>query len=833
MMKHRLIALLMLAVAVSGCAANRAFRRGQDAARTGDWDVAVTEYTKAVQANPDRAEYKIQLERAMQSAAQAHISLAREYEEKDALDAALNEYRRAAELDSTNRLSSAKVTELEKKIRDRIEATRPRPNIDKLRDQARAMGQPVIDLTTKLPSLKFQNSSLRDILNFIATQSGINISYDQTYQDRAYTIVLEDVTVEQALQQIMLANQLFYKVMNPKTILVIPDNAQNHAKYDDLVLRVFYIDHADVAELAQIINSMTRIATMAVQPTVLQNKTANTITVRATAPVVEIIEKLIRANDKPRAEVLIDIQILEVNRQRVKRLGLNLSEYALGGTFSPEVAPPNTSGTFPGANPPPFNLNTISQGVSTADFYLTVPTAVLRFLATDSQTKLIAKPQLRGAEGAKLTLNLGDDIPVVQTVFGAAVAGGFASIPQSSFTYRTVGIIVEMTPRVTYEGDIKLDLSVESSALGPSISVGGQDAPSFSSRKVTTTLRLREGESNLLAGLLRDDQRKILTGFPGLMKVPLLRSLFGQSNDEVSQSDIVMLLTPRVIRTHELTADDLAPIFIGTTQNVGIGGPPPLITPPGGGEVAGGTLTPPAPTTPQLPTVAGRPGAQLPPVAAPAGAQSPNPPIPPGGVERPGIQPPPTPPATPPAGAAVPPGTTGVPPTGGVPVTGVPPVAPPRDPATPVPGAPAVPGTTTTPAQVIVTPAGTELRVAGGSNLTALSINNASRLSTLALTVTFNPAVIRVRNIQEGTFMRQGNATATFTPRIDNVAGRVDITVARTGDQIGASGAGMIASLFFDAVAPGSSTIQVSGIATAPDGAPIQLQFSPVTVTVR
>jgi general secretion pathway protein D len=829
-MKHRVIALVVVAVLVSGCAASRAFHRGQDAARTGDWDLAVTEYTKAVQENPDKAEYKIQLERAMQTAAQEHISRGRELEDKDNLDSALAEYRRAAELDSSNRLAAAKVTELEKKIRDRIEATRPKARIDTLRDQARAMGQPLIDLTTRLPSLKFNNASLRDILNFVATQSGINISYDQTYTDRAYTIVLEDVTVEQALQQIMLANQLFYKVLNPKTILVIPDNAQNHAKYDDLVVRVFYISHADVAELAQIINSMMRIATMPVQPTVLQNKTANTITVRATAPVVEIIEKLIRANDKPRAEVVIDVQILEVNRQRLKRLGLNLSEYALGGTFSPEVAPPNTSGGFPPANPPPFNLNTISQGVSTADFYLTVPTAVLRFLATDSQTKLIAKPQLRGAEGAKLTLNLGDDIPVVQTVFGAAVAGGFANIPQSSFTYRTVGIIVEMTPRVTYEGDIKLDMSLESSALGPSISVAGQEVPSFSSRKVTTTLRLREGESNLLAGLLRDDQRKILTGFPGLINVPVLRSLFGQTNDEVTQSDIVMLLTPRIIRTHELTAEDLAPIFIGTQQNVGLGGPPPLITPPAGGAeqpqvpAAGATGT-------NAPTVAGRPGEQLPPVAAPAGAQNPNPPVPAGGATRPGIQPPQ--PATPPAGTVPP---LPVPPPGtGVPATNPPAgVTPPRDPNAPVPIAPGPPGTTATPVQIIVTPpAGGEFRVAGGPYLTPLSINNASRVATISLTVTFNPAVVRVRNVQEGTFMRQGGTTVSFTPKIDNAAGRVDISVTRTADQIGASGGGLIGSLFFDAVGTGSSMIQVSGIATAPDGAPIQMQFSPVTVTVR
>ena len=225
--------------------------------------------------------------------------------------------------------------------------------------------------------------------------------------------------------------------------------------------------------------------------------------------------------------------------------------------------------------------------MSTSDFYLAVPAAVLRFLATDSQTKLIAKPQLRGAEGAKLTLNLGDDIPVVQTVFGAAVAGGFASIPQSSFTYRTVGIIIEVTPRVTYEGDIKLEMSLESSALGPNISVAGQDVPSFSSRKVTTTLRLREGESNLLAGLLRDEQRKILTGFPGLMKVPILRSLFGQTNDEVNQSDIVMLMTPRIIRYSRADRRGPPPIYMGTSQNVGLGGPPPLIAPPPSGPGCG------------------------------------------------------------------------------------------------------------------------------------------------------------------------------------------------------------------------------------------------------
>ncbi len=179
------------------------------------------------------------------------------------------------------------------------------------------------------------------------------------------------------------------------------------------------------------------------QPAIYPNKTSNTITVRATAPIVDVVERLIRAHDKPRAEVVIEVQILEVNRSRAKQFGINLSDYALGLTFSPEVAPPNTSGAIPPTPPPPFNLNTISQGVSTADFYLTVPTAFVRFLETDSHTKQLAKPQLRGAEGQELTLNLGDQIPVVSTVFGAAAAGGFANIPQSSFTYRDVGVNID------------------------------------------------------------------------------------------------------------------------------------------------------------------------------------------------------------------------------------------------------------------------------------------------------------------------------------------------------------------------------------------------------
>jgi general secretion pathway protein D len=403
-------------------------------------------------------------------------------------------------------------------------------------------------------------------------------------------------------------------------------------------------------------------------------------------------------------------------------------------------------------------------------------------------------------------------------VFGSAVQGGFASIPQSSFNYRPVGVNVEMTPRVTYEGDIVLEaLMIESSTLGPSISVAGQEIPSFGTRKVTTTLRLREGESNLLAGLLRDDERRIMTGLPGINRMPVLRALFGQTNKQVSQTDIVMLLTPRIVRTHDLTTEDLAPMYIGTQLNIGLGGPPPLIAPPPADAVAPVPGLP-APGVPGAP----QPGVPGPPVAGMPGVVPTTPPT------QPGTFPVPTPVQP---GQPVP--TLPGPPTPPIDPT-APPVAPPRDPdlpVTPPPDlAPPPPGT---PAQVILTTPGTEMRLAGGPYTVPLSINNAQRVSVITLTVTYNPEVLRVRTVQDGTFMRQGGATATFTPRIDAAAGRVDIAVARTNDQVGASGTGLLGALIFDAIGAGSSTIQVAGVASTPEGGAINLQFSPVTVTVR
>jgi Flp pilus assembly secretin CpaC len=801
----KVVAVLVVVVLAVGCAAGRAFRRGETAARLGDWDAAVEQYRRAVQEEPDNTAYRIAFERAMLSASVAHLDRARVLEARGQLEEALREYRRANEFDPANRQIAAKVLDLERQLRDLAEAAKPRPSVQQLRDAARqgAAPPPLFGLDTVLQPLRFQNSSVRTILDAIAQATAINIQYERDFQDRTYSVTLENVTLEEALQQILAANGLFYKVVNQRTILVIPDNAQKRGQYEDQVIQTFHISHVDPLELAQAVNTIMRLPGQAqAPPTVFPNKATNTITVRATAGVMAIIERLIDTNDKPRAEVLVDVQILEVLRNRAKQFGLDLGTYALTAVFSPEVDPR----TDDGLRAPSFNANTISRGISTNDFYLSVPSAIVRFLESDTDTKVIAKPQLRGAEGVVLRLNLGEEIPVPSTSFTPLAQGGANFNPLTSFQYRNVGLKIEMTPRVSFEGEITLDLYVENSTLGGGIVIAGQEYPTFGSRNVTTRLRLREGESSLLAGLLREDDRRILTGFPGLLRIPVIKQLFSANNTQITQTDIIMLLTPRIVRTHELTPGDVAPIFIGTSTNMTLGGAPPLLTPPDAAPVAGAE-----PGAPAAPAPVVTPGVTPPPVA-------------------PAVPPPaPAAGAPPAAGAQQPPGVPGA---GGVAVL--------------PPGSSPIPGTTTVPSaavstpgaaatgQILVSPPAAEFRVGGGPYTVPISISGASQLSSITLTVTFNPTALRIRGVQEGSFMRTGGVAAVFTQQVDAASGRLDIAIVRPGDVTGVAGTGLLAALLFDAIGEGPGNIAVSASASAPGGAPVTLQFAPVPlVNVR
>jgi general secretion pathway protein D len=844
----RLAVLLALTAIAAGCAAGSSFRRGNDLMRSGDLDMAVASYRKAVQSDPDNANYKIALQRAMLAASRMHIDRAKQYESMDQLEAALGEYKLAAEYDPTNRQVNAKVTDLDRVIRERVEASRPKPAIQAARERARASSTPppLLNLNAPLRAIRFNNASLREILGAIGNATGVNVTFDRAYQDRQYTVQFDGETLEQALNQILSVNSLSYKVLSERSILVFDDNAQQHAKYDDQVIQTFYLSNADATELAQILSQAFRPPGIAVQPAIAPNKTANSITIRATPPVVAIFEKIIQQNDKPRAEIVVDVEIMEVNRARVKSYGLNLSEYAIGGIFSPEVSPsslttPSTSTTTTGGvtnpitsqptttttttagkstppsqiqSPPPFNLNTITRGITTADFYTAVPTAVAKFLESDTNTKLVAKPQLRGAEGTKLTFKVGDQIPVISTSYLPIAGGGAGTNPLSSYNYKDVGVTVEITPRVTLESDILLDVNIINNSREADVNIGGVNIPSFGNREVTTRLRLRDGESNLLAGLLREDERKTLQGFPGAIHVPVLQQLFSQNDETIMQTDVIMLLTPHIVRGPEITEADLRPIFIGSQQNLALGGQPALLAPPSAEPQPAPANAGPLPaigqSTPRG-TISVPPGAS----PIPGTVVVPNPP--PSTAPAPFAAPPPvvTPaPQTPPQAAAPPPGGPTPPPA----------TAPAADPpATTSPGFGV--------AQVIVSPPAGVLHVGQGPYNIPISVTGAQRLSTVTLTITFDNRFLRIRTVQEGSFLRSGGANVTFSQQVNG--NRVDITISRATDATGVSGTGLLAAILFDAIAPGTATLAVSGSATGPGNTAMGLQFRPVTVTVQ
>jgi general secretion pathway protein D len=824
----RLGFLVAIALIAASCAAGKAFRRGEAASHAGDLDQAVAQYRAAVQAAPDNPNYKIALQRAMQAASRLHLERAKEFEDKDQLDAALGEYRLATEYDPSNRLAYVKVAALERTIRDRIEASRPKPPIQQMRERARAASpEPTLNPSSRIPlDVHFNNASLKSILDFLSTASGISIMYDREFVDRPATVNLEGVTFEQALNQILSTNQLSHKIINEKAILVFTDSIPKHQIYDEQVIKTVYLSNADPTDLQQILSTIVRFTGMAIQPAIAINKNSNSITMRGTPALVGILEKIIEQNDKPRAEIVIDVEILEVDRARTKSYGLNLSQYAIGGLFSPETAPSGTT-TGTGANqttttstapdqlrsPNAFNLNTITRGVSTADFYLAVPTAIVKFLESDNHTKLVAKPQLRGTEGTKLSVNLGEETPVVSTSYTPIATGGAGVNPLNSFTLKQVGINIDITPRVTLEGDILMDLYVESSSRQGDVNIAGTNYPSFGSRKVTTRLRLRDGESNLLAGLLREDESSTVQGFPGAIHLPFFKQLFSANDRKTTQTDIVMLLTPHIVRTNEITESDLRPIYIGSQgtagASLGVGGPPPLIQGP---PEAPPAAAPAPPTYPQTTTIGGAV------VTAPPGSS----PVP-GTV----LVPPAAPPATPPPAQPPPTVTPETPVPAGTP-PGAPPAAPPAT-AQPTAEAPITsPGVGA--AQVVISPP-PSARVGAGPYSIPLSINGATRLTTITLTVQYDPAILRLRTVQEGSFMRTGGGAVSFNQQPG--PGRVDITISKGADAVGVSGTGLLANLLFDTIGPGSATLTVSGAATGPGGTPMGLQFRPVTMVVQ
>lgn len=546
----RLVAIVLgvsLAFLSAGCAGTRHFRSAQQAAASKDWDTAVAEYTHALKADPGNELYRLQLLKALHEAAYGHIMKGQALAEAKDFKGALAEYQKAREYEPSNAYVPPLVREAETAMNaPAAEETPEQPK------EARVGGPELNPLPSTPVKLDFKNANVKDILRSLGKYANINFVFDDSVRDVNYSITLDNVSFEEALNSIMLATHHFFRVIDSSTILIAQDNPMKRRQIEQQQVRTFYISNADLDEMRQILQGTIQVKFVAA------NKSLGAITVRDTPEKLKVVEKIIRANDKSKAEVLIELEIVEVNRQRVRQFGLDLGTNGgsqpatASGSLSPEGS---TGGVIRGRD---------FLTANSLDYAFSLPTVAYKLLLSDSDSKIIANPKLRGVEGKPMSLKMGDRVPIPVTTFTPIAGGGVNQQPITSFQYENIGINIDITPKIHRNNEITIDLKLDVSSIS---GTGFGGLPTFGNRQVSATLRLREGESNLLGGLLREEERKFVSGLPGIKNIPVLGKLFSYNDNRKTQTDIVLSLTPHIIRLPEITDTDRTPIWVGTEEN--------------------------------------------------------------------------------------------------------------------------------------------------------------------------------------------------------------------------------------------------------------------------
>lgn len=546
----RLIAPLLLLVL--GCTSYTTVRQARAAEQRGEWDEAVLHYLEIASRRPDDLDVRASLLRAKVEASRAHFKKGRAYREAGSPQRALIELRQAAELDPTNQYA---IVELQK-VRDEIaalEGDQAVLTLEEMKRRARERSQPpILDPRADTPiSLKFPNqTSVQDIYRALGKAYGINVLFDPNLKDQQIAIELDEVTAQDALEILMRAASHFYKVLDAHTILVAADTPQNRRIYEDQVIQTFFLSNAEVKDV------MTMLRSLVDTKKIAANEQLNAIIVRDSADKVRVAERIINSNDKAKAEVVIDVELLQLNTNKLREIGLGLSDYVA------------TQSLDAGGEGVPIRLSDL-EFLNQSSWTMTLPSLIYNFVKQDSDAQVLAKPQLRITEGEKAALHIGDRIPIPTTTFNSANTVGGNVVPITSFQYTDIGIKIDIEPRVHHNLEVSLKVKVEVSNLAGSITgSGGQDQPIIGNRSIETTIRLKDGETNFLAGLIRTDESTTESGIPGLSDIPLIGRLFSSTQRENKRTDVLLTLTPHIIRKSDITEDDLLPIWIGTEQNI-------------------------------------------------------------------------------------------------------------------------------------------------------------------------------------------------------------------------------------------------------------------------
>jgi len=559
---------LALGLWAAGCASSGALHQARDAERQQDYDRAVIEYTRALRLNPSDLNARTGLERAKLRASQDHYARGRRLAAVAKLDEALVEYETAAELNPTNGDLDQELRATRNKLRAKIAVPREgKTELQTLIERARDLPPPGLDLPqgVKMPAtLTFRDASSRDVFVAISRLANISLVFDPLFRETPITVDLRNASLEDALNTVASATRAFFRVTAPKTVAVIPDTPAKRREYEEEIVRTFYLSNVDLKETMDLLRMV--LDARRISPTT----GTNALTIKDTPERIAAAARVISAIDKARPEVIIDVELLEVDRSKLLEYGLQIASNGPASTTGAGVS--GSVGIDQGATST-ITLQKL-KNLSQADvLFANLPTLYYRLLKTDEHSRTLANPQLRTSDGSPAKAAFGEQVPVPQTTFAPIATGGTPQQPITSFAYQNIGVNISITPRTHHDDDVTLALQVQVSNIS---GTGYGGLPTFGNREINPVIRLREGETNMLAGLIRDEERTSLQGVPGLSDIPLVGHLFAHNLKTNDQTDIILTITPHIIRVLDLTEADLRPFRVGRDSLAPIPELPPV-----------------------------------------------------------------------------------------------------------------------------------------------------------------------------------------------------------------------------------------------------------------
>ena len=620
---------LLLAVALPAAAdkAKSLFNQGKDAEARQNYEAAYDYYKQAYDLRPKDLDYRAAYERLRFLAAASMVHKGQLLRDAGKLDEALAEFKKAAETDPSSFIAQQEIRRTQKMIdqasgQQPQSTTRPPGQLDRMLESA---GGPVeLASISSVPITLKLTEDTKVIYETVGKLAGINVLFDPDYTSRRIRIELNGVTLNEALEIVALQSKTFWRPVTPNTIFVASDTPAKRKEVEQSVIKTFYLSNVSTPqELQDMVNAMRQILEIA---RIQQLPTQNAIVVRGTPDQIALAQKLISDLDKSKSEVIVDVAIMQVSRDKAHTYGINPPTSAtialqpninnqttttVQGNSGAGGTATQTTGTG-GSNS--INLNALAN-LNATDFQVTIPPATATLLFSDSSTKLLQNPQIRAVDGQKASLKIGERVPVATGSFQPGIGGvGINPLVNTQFQYLDVGVNIDITPRVHAGREVTLKVAMDISSVTGQQNIGGITQPIIGQRKIEHEIRLKEGEVNILGGMLEDQNVRSISGIPGLGNIPLLKYLFSQTNTTHSENEIVFVLIPHIVRGQELSDLNERAIDVGTANAIELRSvnQPPAKTP------ATGQQQQPAPQAPQPAPAAQPPAPQ--PTPPPSGA---------------------------------------------------------------------------------------------------------------------------------------------------------------------------------------------------------------------